>query len=208
MKVKLSNVRLSFPDLFHAKEFKTGDGKPRFNATFLIEPGSEQDKAIEAAIKAAAVETHGPKADKFLAGVRGNANKCSYLDGDAKEYDGYEGMMYLSCHSKTKPAVFTHRKVNGKVCHLNETGDTFQMDEFGKLVPVEVDFEVRLPFAGGYVNATVDIFATKGDFPGVFASFSGVQWCGDGPAFGGGGKGAVPDDFDEVTDGAGADDFS
>ena len=48
MKVKLSNVRLSFPQLFVAKEFKPGDGKPRFDATFLIVPGSANDKAMTA----------------------------------------------------------------------------------------------------------------------------------------------------------------
>jgi hypothetical protein len=51
--VKLSNVRLSYNDLFQAKEFKAGDGKPRYSATFLVEPGSEADKAIRAAIKPA-----------------------------------------------------------------------------------------------------------------------------------------------------------
>lgn len=49
-KIKLAGVRLSFPDLFKAVEFKTGDGKPRFNASFLVDPGSENDKKIKAAI--------------------------------------------------------------------------------------------------------------------------------------------------------------
>ena len=182
MKVKLNKVRLSFPDLFSAVEFKTGDGKPRFNAAFLIEPGSEHDKAIEAAIKAVAAEVHGAKAEKFLASVRGNANKCAYLDGDTKEYDGYEGMMFLACHSKVRPTVLDRDKTPLTAAD-------------GK------------PYAGCFVNAIVDIYALKGDNPGVFAAFSGVQFHSDGEAFGGG-RPASADEFDDVTDGADADDFS
>ena len=206
MKVKLNKVRLSFPNLFTPVVFP-GSDKARYDATFLIEPGSENDKAIEAAITAAATEVHAAKADKFLASVKGNSNKYAYLDGNTKEYDGYEGMKFLACHSTVAPGVFTHRLHNGKVCHVTENGATFQTDEFGKKIPVEVDFEVKVPYAGCYVNATVDIYVQKGDFPGVRGSVSGVQFYSDGEAFGGG-RPASADEFDDVTEGADADDFS
>ena len=68
MKLKLTNVRLAFPDLFEAKEFEAGDGKPRYSATFLVEPGSENDKAIRKAQKAACGifgTTLGPGSDGY-----------------------------------------------------------------------------------------------------------------------------------------------
>ena len=181
MKVKLNKVRLSFPNLFKPVVFP-GSDKARYDATFLIEPGSENDKAIEAAILAAATEAHAAKAGKFLASVKGNNNKYCYLDGDTKEYDGYEGMKFLACHSTVRPTVLDRDKTP-----LTE-GD-------GK------------PYAGCYVNAVVDIYAQKGDFPGIRASVSGVQFHSDGEAFGGG-RPASADEFDDVTEGADADDFS
>lgn len=201
-KIKLAGVRLSFPDLFKAVEFKTGDGKPRFNASFLVEPGSENDKRIKAAIAAEALEAFGPKGPKIVAGLEGQSNKYCYLDGDTKEYDGYEGKMVLASHSKVAPGVFTHRTAeNGKVCYLNESGGTFQLDAFGKLQPVEVDFKVTVPYAGCYVNATVEIWGQKGENSGMRCSVTGVQFAKDGDAFSGG-SAASPDEFDDLGDGA------
>lgn len=205
-KVKLQHVRLSFPDLFKAVEFKTGDGKPRFNASFLIEPGSENDKKVKAAIAAEAVEAFGAKGPKIVAGFEGNANKYCYIDGDTKEYDGYEGMMCLSAHSKVAPGVFTHRTHEGKVCYLDEQGNTFQLDKFGKLQEVEVDFKPTVPYAGCYVNATVEIWGQKGENTGMRCSVTGVQFAEDGDAFSGG-SAASPDEFDDLGDGAGAADL-
>src|SRR5690242_13516824 len=98
MKVVLKNVRLAFPDLWEAKEFETGDGKPRYSATFLVEPGSDNDKAIRAAIKEVAKEAHGVKADAILKTMEGNSQKFFYLDGNAKDHDGFADMMYVSSH--------------------------------------------------------------------------------------------------------------
>jgi hypothetical protein len=174
MKVKLSKVRLSFPDLFKAVEFKTGDGKPRYNATFLVEPGSANDTALKAAIEAAAAETYGTKAKANLKSFSGQTNKYCYLDGDTKDYDGYAGMTYLACHSKVRPLVIDRDK-----SPLTE--------QDGK------------PYAGCYVNATVEIYAQAGENPGIRASFTGVQFHSDGEAFGGGAP-ASTDDFDDLGD--------
>src|SRR5690349_22853105 len=66
VKVKLTNVRLSFPDLFEAKEFQ-GDGNPKFRAAFLIPKDDKvQIGAIEAAIKVAAQEKWKTKADAII----------------------------------------------------------------------------------------------------------------------------------------------
>ncbi len=47
----INNVRLAFPVLYQPEEFQAGDGKPRYSATLLVEPDSDADKTIRAAIK-------------------------------------------------------------------------------------------------------------------------------------------------------------
>ena len=91
-------------------------------------------------------------------------------------------MKFLACHSTVRPTVLDRDK-------------TPLTENDGK------------PYAGCYVNAVVDIYAQKGDFPGIRASVSGVQFHSDGEAFGGG-RPASADEFDDVTEGADADDFS
>lgn len=174
-KVKLNNVRLSFPQLFEAKAFEPG-AKPRYDATFLVEPGSANDKAIRAAIDEAAKETYGAKAAAHVKAFEGNSNKFCYLDGDLKpEYDGYGGMLFLACHTTARPMLIDRDK-------------TPLVEADGK------------PYAGCYVNATVDIYAQSGKYPGIRASFNAVQFAGDGDAFGGGAPGSV-DDFEDLSNG-------
>ena len=172
----IKDVRLSFPRLWTAQEFKAGDGKPRYDASFLIPKGSETDKAIQAAMLAATTETHGKKAPALLAQWAANPNKCCYTDGDTKEYDGYEGMMALSTHRPAKQ------------------GDPLIIDR-DKSPLLETDGR---PYAGCYVNAKVSIYAQAGDNPGIRASFSVVQFVRDGDAFAGSGK-PTAEEFEELA---------
>lgn len=184
----IKNVRLSFPDIFHAVEFKPGDGKPRWNATFLIEKGSETDKQIFAALRGAAFEVYGEKAEKFLESIKGNANKMCYLDGDLKDYDGYEGHMYLSSHR-------AQRMRNGS---LNQPPIIIDRDK------TPLGEGSGKPYAGCYVNAKVSFYAQKGENAGLRCSFSVIQFFKDGDAFSAG-KPSV-DGFDELEPES-ADDF-
>ena len=61
MKIKLNNVRLSFPGLWKAEPFKPGDD-PKFKATFLVPKDSELDKQVQAAILETAKAKWGAKA--------------------------------------------------------------------------------------------------------------------------------------------------
>jgi hypothetical protein len=189
MKVKLSDVRIGFTDLWTAVEFKPGDGKPRFNATFLIEPGSANDKALRAAIKTEAANTYGAKSEAIVKSMETNANKFCYLDGNTKEYDGYENMFYLASHAKVRPLVINRRP-------KNEDG-----------TPNLVTEESGIIYDGCYVNASVEIYAQKGENQGIRCSLGGVQFNRDGDAFGGG-RAAKADEFDDISDGADGDDFS
>ncbi len=188
----IKDVRLSFPDLFHAVEFKPGDGKPRWSASFLVEPGSTTAKQIETEIKAAALEHLGTeaKAAKFLASVAGQSNKYCYTDGNTKDYDGYEDMMVLA----------THRSVTLKNGGANAPPAIIDKNK-APLTAAD-----GRPYAGCYVNAKVSIYCQTGENPGVRASFSAVQFARDGEEFGSGTPSA--DGFDDLGGGTDADDFS
>ena len=188
-KLKLKDVRLSFPDLFVAKEFKAGDKKFRYNASFLVTPGSATDKEIRAAMLAEAVEVYGVKgAAKLAAFVK--SGDTAYNDGSDKEYDGYKGMMVLSAHRLQKdgpPGVF---------------GNTID-PQTGKVV--KLTGESGVVYAGCYVNGTVTFYTSK-EFPGLWCGFSGVQFARPGDAFSGS-VAASADDFD-AQEGADAGDFA
>lgn len=180
MKLKLPNVRLSFPDLFEATAFKPGD-VPRFKATFLLPKNSPQVKEVEAAILAAATEKWGAKAAAVIKGIRNNPNKFCFQDGDTKEYDGYAGMMALSARNSVRPLVLDADK-------------TPLSASDGK------------PYAGCYVNGIVEFFGYDNSGNGISASVSGVQFFRDGDAFAAG-RAASAEDFDAVAEGSDAEDI-
>lgn len=175
MKVVLQNVRLSFPDLHTPRQFK-GEGKARYSASFLVEPGSENDKLIRKAILDTATEKWADKAAAKLKTLAGQNGKYCYMDGDSKEYDGYAGMMVLSAHrndDQGKPKIVDRAK--------QDLGP-----ESGK------------PYAGCYVNAVVDIWAQSGDYPGIRATLNVVQFFADGEPFAGSSPNV--DDLPDIAD--------
>lgn len=182
-KLKLQNVRLSYPDLFEANEY---EGKRNFGATFLIEPGSKQDKEIREALDAEAKEKFKDKAPAILkAALAGGNQKCCYWDGNTKTYDGYADMMALTAkraEDKGRPLVIDKNKspltaADGK------------------------------PYAGCYVNASVELWAQDNKFgKSVRCTLLGVQFANDGDAFSAGSV-ASEDDFDDLGDSGDADDI-
>ena len=173
-KVKLNNVRLSFPDLFEAGEY---EGNRNYGASFLVQPDSENDKAIRAAISAVAKEAWKDKAHAILkAALSGGGQQVCYWSGDLKDYDGYEGMMVLTAkraESKGRPLVLDADK--------------------SPLVAAD-----GKPYAGCYVNASVELWAQDNKFgKTVRCTLLGVQFAKDGDAFGSGST-ASEDDFDDL----------
>ena len=174
MKIIIKNVRLAFPSLFKATAPATG-GEAAFSASFLLPPNHPQFKELEAAIAATAKEKWGAKADTFLKALKSSDKTCLH-NGDSKsDYDGFEGNFYVSARSKTRPTV-----ISGDRTPLTE--------EDGK------------PYAGCYVDANIDIWAQDNNFgKRINAQLRGVQFRRDGDAFGGGGKPADADEFDEIA---------
>lgn len=179
MKIKLNNVRLSYPSLFEATDYE-GDGVFKFRATFLIPKGSPLDKEIQAAVATVAKEAWGEKYQSILDSIKHNPNKAGYRDGDTKpDSDGYAGNMFIVASNKSRPLVIDKDKT--------------------PLVAAD-----GRPYSGCYVNATINIFAYENKGKGISASLGGVQFFKDGDAFSGGGV-ATADEFDDISEGADAD---
>ena len=173
MKIKLNNVRLSFPQLFEATTVN-GEGKPAFSAAFLINPKDPQVAAINAAIDAVAKEKWGAKAEANLKAMRA-ADKVCLHSGDLKSnYDGFEGNLYISARNSMRPLVID----------VNKSPLT---EQDGK------------PYAGCFVNASLELWAQDNNYgKRVNATLMGVQFYKDGESFTGGGV-ADTDDFDDLT---------
>ena len=180
MKIKLENVRLSFPNLFEA--VKDQSGNLRFEAALLVKKGSAQEKEVNKAAIAALNEKFPGKGEQVWNQIQGNNNKCCVKDGDKVSYDGYAGHIAISAYSKTRPLVIDKDK-------------TPLVQEDGR------------PYAGCYVTAIIDFFGYEAQGKGISAGLKGIQFVRDGDAFGGGGA-ASADEFDDLSDTGDAEDFT
>ena len=173
MKVKLNNVRLSFPQLFEATTVN-GEGKPAFSSSFLIDPKDPQVAVINAAIETVAKDKWGAKAEATLKAIRA-ADKTCLHSGDLKaNYDGFEGMLFLSSRNALRPLVI-------------DTNKTPLTAQDGK------------PYAGCFVNASVELWVQDNNYgKRINATLMGVQFYKDGESFTGGGV-ADDSDFDDVS---------
>ena len=176
MQILLKNVRLAFPELFEASTVN-GEGDPAFSACFLLAKNDSQIKDIKAAIGEVAKSKWGAKAEATLKTIVAG-DKTALHDGDLKaEYEGFEGMYYVSSRNKSRPTVVDRDRT-----------PLIQAD--GR------------PYAGCYVNAIVELWAQDNNFgKRVNASLKGVQFVRDGDRFAGGGV-ASEDEFDDLTEGA------
>ncbi len=183
MEVMLKNVRVAFCDsaLGDAEDYQ-GNGDFRHSATFLVTPGSENDKAILAAIQKEAENVYQKKAGAMLESLKGNTNKYCYQKGDLKEYEGFEGMMYIGAHRQKK---------DGRPLLLDNVKDPAT----GKAAKLNGD-EGRI-YAGCHVNAKVSIYAQAGTNAGIRCGLQGIQYAGPGDSFSGAGR-AKEDEFDSI----------
>lgn len=181
MKIKLTNVRLSFPVLWTPEAFKGGkpDANPKLNygAAFIMAPTHAAVAVIQKTINDAALEKWKTKAPVKLALHKGNPQKYCFRSGDEKDYDGYAGMLVLAAKRGAD---------RGRPLVLNQFATPAQQGEPG------------CPYAGCYVDASVDIWAQDGANEGIRATLLGVQFRADGDAFA---AGAAPDpgDFSDLS---------
>lgn len=100
MKIKLKNVRLSFPAIFKKAVFNGEETK--YEATFLLDKVEHSDdiKAIDAYIKSLIAED--------LKGSKLSADKICLRDGDESQYEGFAGHMSIKASSTRRPLVINH----------------------------------------------------------------------------------------------------
>lgn len=176
-KVKLSEVRIAFPNLFEAKAVANDPkSKPRFSAAFIIDPKGAGAKALKAAVEETALAKWGAKASAILAELKAK-DRIAFREGpltkEGKPYEGFEGMFSLNASSETRPLVLGRDK-------------SMLTAQDGK------------PYGGCYVNVTVELWAQDNQWgKRINASLKGVQFVKDGDAFGGGAP-ASPEEFDDL----------
>lgn len=183
MKIMLEDVRMAFPALYTPQSI--GDGEPAYGARFIIEPGSENAKKIEAAIQAVAADKWADKAKDVLAVIDKN-DKSSYLrepyasKKTGEVFSGFEGKYSLGTRTpadKPRPSTFDRSK--------REVG------------PNDGVF-----YGGCYVDASVDIWAQDNTYGRrINASLLGVRFWRDGDAFSGSGPARADDFADREGDG-------
>lgn len=171
-KVRLRNVRLSFPQLFVAKAMEPGK-EPQFGTNFLLhkQRNSADIKACQIAVDAVVKE-------KWPKGLKSFKTVLKEASDKQDEYDGYdESCMVLSTRSVRRPQVVDR-----------------------DLSPI-TEADAKL-YAGCYVNATVRFFAydhpTGGK--GVSCEILAVQFAKDGQAFGGHRPVNVEEEFEAIDD--------
>lgn len=178
-KVKLTNVRLSFPKLFEAEQYE-GKGAFRFGATFWIpKTDTTQIARVNEAIQTEAKAAWGAKAAAKLTEILPDKKACCFIDGTRKDADDVWVLASYRPQEKGRPLVIDQQK--------------------NPLVATD-----GKPYAGCYVNATVEIYTTNKPNEGVRCGLLGVQFLKDGDAFGGGTP-PNPDDFEALAEGANAD---
>lgn len=199
MKIKVE-ARLAFPVLFEPEQFQ-GTGDYSYSCALLVgeSPSVKVLQGVEAengkliyskkialddAVEQVGKEKWGAKWPAVKKTMEKKDLSCLH-DGDLKEkFAGFAGQWYLSCRSSegARPKV---------------------VDQRGNPV-TQRDGVV---YAGCYVIALVEIWAQDNGYgQRVNAQIRGVQFLRNGDAFGGGAP-AADDEFDDVSEGADADDL-
>ena len=168
MKLIIKNARLSFADLFTAVEKFGGD--PKFGASFLIDPKSDDGKANIAAFKEIC---HKLEKESF-GGNPLPTDKYPIKDGNDKDYDGWKDMMVISSSNKKRP------KIVGRKRQTVAEGD------------------IDAPYSGCIVNAVVDVWPMDNQYgKRICCSLEAVQFAADGDPFSAGGAN-IESDFDDI----------
>jgi hypothetical protein len=171
-KIKLANVRCSYPSLFQKATFE-GKETPYYTCTFIIPKDRKSDilkieNAIENAMKKAGVK----KLPKLA--------KICFQDGDETDYPELQGCYSLKAKTKKRPTVI-HNAANGNV---------------------SLSYEDGVIYAGCYVNAIIsaDFYCYTKNSGGITSTLLGVQFCRNGESFEGGVAMATEEDFDDFVD--------
>jgi hypothetical protein len=183
MKVTRIQARLAFPNIFNMSTVQGSEGsKPSYSCTLLVEPGSDSDKRIQAALKEVAQAKWGEQWQTVFKTLK-SQDRIAYRDGNTKldrdgnVQQGFADMKAMSCRSYQKLMI------------IDRDGTTVLNEEDGR------------PYGGCYVSASIDIWAQQSSQWGrrLNCKILGLQFVKDGDAFAAGAPATI-DDFDQLDD--------
>ena len=170
-KVRLKNVRLSFPKLFKAESVQKG-GEPKFSASFLL---NKKTDAAQIELIRTTVEKmkHLKWGDSIPKGVK----SCLHDGSEKEEHDGYDDtIMFISSSTPRRPVV-----VDRDVTPLTA--------------------EDTKPYAGCFVNCTLRLWAQDNDYgKRINAELCAVQFSNHGEEFSGKPKIIAEEEFESLED--------
>ena len=165
-KINLADVRCSFLYLFEPKpgmiDEDTGiKGADKYQGTFLIDKNTPQGKKQIAAIKKVIEEVKKAQWGEKIPNLK--PDKICLRDGDLEDYDGYEGMMYISSSNGDQPVIVDRDRTE----LTRENGGPAKL------------------YSGAYANASLRIWAQDNKHgKRINCSLEGVQYLRKGDAFG------------------------
>lgn len=163
-KIKLNNVRLSFPSLFRKAVFEGNETK--YEATFLLNKETHADliKQIKTEIA--------NRIKNDLKGAKVPADKICLKDGDEFDYSGYAGHMSFKASNNKRPMIIDRDKSQLSEederlyagCYVNAVVELWvQNNGFGKRINANLlgvqFFKDGEPFADGESASTSDFDA-------------------------------------------------
>lgn len=167
-KIKLNNVRLSFPSLFHKAVFEGNETK--FEATFLLDKDAHADviKGIKSDIA--------KRIKEDLKGAKVSAERICLKDGDDFDYTGYAGCMSFKASNNKRPLIIDRDKSpltedDNKLyagCYVNAIVELWvQNNAYGKRINANLlgvqFFKDGEPFADGESGSVDDFDAFDDD---------------------------------------------
>lgn len=171
-KIKLQNVRLSFPSLFQQAAFG-GESTGKYEATFIL------DKKEHAQV-IAQIETEIARLQKEEIKAKVSSDKICLKDGDDMGRPEYEGKMTIKASTKKRPLVIDRDKapiteddnIVYAGCYVNAILTLWpQNNNFGKRVNAQLDGVQFVrdgePFGDGGISA--DAFDAFGDDDEMFS---------------------------------------
>ena len=177
MKTTLKDVRICFTQqLFKAASFKPEDD-PKYDSTFIMEPGSQSEKMLKKAMLDTAEEKWPGKGSATLKQLVASNRVCLRDGAEKSQHEGFEGNVFVKGSSKKRPTV-----VDRDRSPLTE--------QDGRIYP------------GCYVNAILEVWAQDSKDWGkrINAELVGVQFVKDDAPLGGGAAPATADDFPALED--------
>ena len=183
-RILLKDVRLAFPNLFEPTTVN-GEGKPRYTAAFILPAEHPQLDEIRKKIEAVAREKWKDKAAGILTSLY-KTGKVALHDGDEKaQYDGFAGNLFITASAQENAAPTVIDRDRSPLTQRS-----------GR------------PYPGCYVNASLEFWAQDDGYgKRINAQLRGVQFLRDGDSFSAG-RPASSDEFEDVSEGADAEDFA